>query len=156
MGSAETNQNQNQNHNHNQVNPQQPPTLSEDCARGAVALSIEFRRCGVKTTPANPLLIEMAAQGVTVETVSAACDEARRSKGDSISLGYVKGILERWSREAAAMKVAGASVPKKAQAAGYTASRMATIAGLTGEEASDATGNNIIDITPSAVTHHLG
>lgn len=153
---AETNQNQNQKQNQkqNQVNPQQSPALSEGSAHGAVMLSVEFRKHGVRAQPADPRLIEMAAQGVTAATVAAACDEARRSKGESLSLGYVKSILERWSREAAAMAVSGARGPKHGHAGGITAARMATITGLTGGSGNER-AHNIIDITPAGTANQL-
>jgi uncharacterized protein YdaU (DUF1376 family) len=155
LANAESNQNQNQNQNKNHVNPVIQPTLIEDPARGAVALSVEFRRHGVRTQPADPRLLEMAGQGVTVATVAAACEEGKRTKGDQLNLGYVVSILARWSREAAAMNVAGARTQKSGHTAGFTAARAATIAGLTGEGPNDR-DDNIIDITPRAASHQLG
>jgi len=77
-----------------------------------VALSIEFRKHGIQTQPANPKLLALANQGVSVETVGAACMEAKTSKpGEQISLNYVIAIIERWSAEAAKIKAKGA-VPK--------------------------------------------
>jgi len=151
---AEPNHNQNQNHNHNQnhLTPLTQPTQNEVGMGGAVALSIEFRKHGIKTQPANPVLIEMAAQGVMPQTVAAACEEAKRTKPDAINLGYVKGILARWAREAQTMNVAGAQA--RQQGNSLTAIRAATIAGLTGGTSYDA-ANTIIDITP-AHTAHLG
>lgn len=80
---------------------------------GAVALSIAFRASGIATQPADPRLIALAEQGVGVETVEAACAEAKRAKpGEQIGLGYVMKILERWAADAAQVKVAGATAPK--------------------------------------------
>ncbi|QJD91787.1 YdaU family protein [Duganella dendranthematis] len=155
LSNAEANQNQNQNHNQNQVNTPTPSTQSEDPARGAVALSIEFRKHGVKTQPADPRLLEMASQGVTAETVAAACEEAKRTKPDGLNLGYVKGILERWSREAATISVAGARPQGRQPVGGVTAARAATIAGLTGGGVHGAAGY-IIDIDTPTAAHQLG
>jgi hypothetical protein len=74
----------------------------------AVQLSITFREHGVKCQPADPQLIALAEQGVTVDVVNAACIDGKRSKaGQPINLGYVVGILKRWTAEAAAIKAAG-------------------------------------------------
>ena len=74
-----------------------------------VALSIEFRKHGIQTQPANPKLLALASQGVSVETVGAACQEAKTSKpGEQISVNYVIAIIERWSAEAAKIKASGA------------------------------------------------
>jgi uncharacterized protein YdaU (DUF1376 family) len=91
------------------------PALEEgDSALGvtAVSLSIALRSAGVKSQPADPRLIELARQGVLPETLQAACAEAANSKpGEVVSLGYVLGIVERWSREAARLNGGGAGVP---------------------------------------------
>jgi hypothetical protein len=80
----------------------------------AVDLSIAFRKGGVQTQPADPRLIAFAEQGVTPETVAAACAEAKRVKpNEQIGLGYVAKILERWALEAKELKVAGAAAPKR-------------------------------------------
>jgi len=151
----ETNQNHNQNQNQNQVNPQHAPALGDDGTHAAAILSVEFRKHGVRAQPADPRLIEMAAQGVTPATVTAACEEGKRCKGESLSLGYVKSILERWSREAASMAVSGARAPRQGHAGGITAARLATITGLTGGDGNER-ARNIIDITPAGSAHQLG
>lgn len=75
-------------------------------------LSIAFRSQGIMTQPADPRLIELASQGVQVETVTAACAEAKAAKpGESIGLGYVLAILKRWAADAAKVKVQGAAAP---------------------------------------------
>jgi hypothetical protein len=77
-----------------------------------VALSIAFRKSGVDSKPDNPMLTELAKQGVTPETVLAACEAAKAAKpGESIGMTYVIRIIERWAREAAAMNVVGARPP---------------------------------------------
>jgi hypothetical protein len=83
-----------------------------------VDLSIAFRAGGVMTQPADPRLIALSQQGVTVETVKAACEEAQRAKpGESVGLGYVAKILERWAKEASELKTNGAANPKAIPAA---------------------------------------
>ena len=90
------------------------PEKSDKSPGGAVALSITFRKHGVKTQPAHPHLIALADQGVTSETVAAACAEAHESKpGEVIGLGYVIAIIERWAKAGKSLKVQGAVVPEK-------------------------------------------
>lgn len=94
-------------------NPPQPLPESEPVReiKPEVALSIAFRQCGVKTQPANPKLIELAKQGISAETVKAACEEAKSVKQDA-GFGYVVAIIERWSKEAKQMQVQGAVRPQ--------------------------------------------
>lgn len=78
-------------------------------------LSAVMRRHGVKANPGHPDLIALAAQGVSPETVQAACEEAKRSKpGEAIGMVYVIGILKRWKADAAKLDLAGVSAPKPA------------------------------------------
>ena len=152
------NQNQNQNHNQNQNQNQPPaqPTLSIDRAGAATAveLSIAFRKAGVQTQPADPRLLALVEQGISVDTALAACAEAKKSKPNGgIGIGYVVSILNRWACEAKAMQVAGALPPARA-APGSTAAvrdqaRQDTLDGLTGSgPQKHERSNNIIDITP--------
>jgi len=87
---------------------------SDKSPGGAVALSITFRKNGVKTQPAHPQLIALADQGVSLETVAAACVEARESKkGEVIGLGYVIAIIERWAKAGKSLNAHGALAPTK-------------------------------------------
>ncbi|GJH00249.1 hypothetical protein [Paraburkholderia terrae] len=81
---------------------------------GAVQLSIAARAFGVQCHGANPMLIELAEQGITPETMTAACADARKSKGEGVpfSLGYVVGIIKRWSQEASQLQATGAQPPR--------------------------------------------
>lgn len=93
----------------------QPPEPAGETARAitAVDLSIAMRKAGMQTQPADPRLIALAAQGIDPETVTAACEEAKRTKPNQrIGAGYIFAILERWALDAAALKVAGATAPK--------------------------------------------
>jgi hypothetical protein len=73
-----------------------------------------MRKGGVQSQPADPRLIALAEQGVTPETVAAACEEAKRSKpNETIGIGYVAKILERWAKDAADLKARGAAAPQK-------------------------------------------
>lgn len=89
------------------------PTTAKAGAVSAVDLSIEMRKAGINSQPADPRLVTLASQGVTTATVAAACAQARTSKpSGQIALGYVVAILQRWADEAAAMRASGAVDPK--------------------------------------------
>lgn len=80
----------------------------------AVQISIALRKAGVSSQPADPRLMALAEQGVGLETVEAACAEAKKAKPDErISVPYVLAIIERWAREAASLKAKGAAAPGK-------------------------------------------
>lgn len=157
------NQNQNQNQNKNQEQPPAPGTLSIDREGGATAvdLSIAFRKAGVQTQPADPRLHALAEQGVGIDTVQAACVEAKKSKPNGgISIGYVLGILQRWAGEAQALSVAGALPPARAAPGGGAAAkdqaRQETLDGLTGSgQRTHERPHDIIDITPERATASL-
>lgn len=76
------------------------------------ALSIAMRAFGIMSNAGDPRLMAIAAQGVTVDTVKAACEQAKRSKpNEPIGPAYVFAILERWAKEAAELKATGAARP---------------------------------------------
>jgi uncharacterized protein YdaU (DUF1376 family) len=79
-------------------------SVAEARARAKPAeLSAAMRRHSIEAQPGDPRVIAAAEGGVTVETVEAACGEARAAKGGQrIGAGYVLTIAERWTREAAA------------------------------------------------------
>lgn len=103
--------------NQEPINPTPPPLVVEKTGEAGVlikpevALSIAFRSFGIKTQPANPKLIELAKQGVTVNLVNAACEDARSAKPDA-GFNYVVAIIERWCKEASALQVKGAAIPQ--------------------------------------------
>jgi hypothetical protein len=87
----------------------------------AVQLSIAMRKQGVETNPADPRLIALAAQGVTPDTVAAACEEAKRSRpNERIGLAYVAGILTRWAGDAAKLQATGAAPRQAGNAPGLS------------------------------------
>jgi hypothetical protein len=111
-------------------------------------LSTTMRRFGLNANPGHPLLVTLAAQGVTPATVQAACDEAKLRK--RMNVGYVLGILERWKADADALRLTGVTVPpaRASPARGGAAkedSRKAAAAsiGLGGDSGND---DSIIDI----------
>lgn len=75
-------------------------------------LSKAMRDLGIMGQPADPRLIALAQQGISVETMRAACDDARHSKpNERIPPAYVFSILERWAKEAAGLNASGAAPP---------------------------------------------
>lgn len=84
------------------------------CSPGQISKTM--RTAGVMATPADPRVIALAEQGVSLETVQAACEEAKQSKpGEVIGIGYVAAILQRWAKEASAINAKGARAPGQPQ-----------------------------------------
>lgn len=105
----------------------QPELRAGDSPSPATQLSIAMRRCDVQSNPADPRLIALAEQGVTPETVTAACEEARKARpNERIGVGYVAAIIERWAKDAATLRAAGAAQP--GNAAGATVTKFDPIA----------------------------
>lgn len=97
----------------------------------AVDLSIEFRKNGISTQPADPRLIALASQGVSIDTVKSACEHAKTAKpNERIPVGYVIKILEGWTRESHWINAVGARPTKGVL---LHEKRSQTLAGLTGE-----------------------
>ena len=83
--------------------------VTPDKPKPAVTLAVALRKVGVSVNAANPQIIALAEQGVSVETALAALEEAKKSKPDErIALGYIVKILERWSADAKKINVRGA------------------------------------------------
>lgn len=96
----------------------------------AKELNIVLRNVGIQIQPADSRVIALAEQGVTPETVGAACEEARRAKpNEQIGVGYVIKIIERWAAIAAEMKVSGA-VPPKANGAWWATDELIIAKGV--------------------------
>lgn len=91
--------------------PTQPELGAVDPA-AAGQLSIVMRRFGISSNPGDLRLIALAEQGVTPETMQAACEEAKRAKRDAaIVPNFVFSILERWAKEARELQAACAAQP---------------------------------------------
>ncbi|SDC69830.1 Uncharacterized conserved protein YdaU, DUF1376 family [Massilia sp. PDC64] len=83
-------------------------------------LSKAMRELGIMGQPADPRLIALADQGVSVETMRAACEDAKRSKpNERIAPAYVFAILERWAREASELNANGAAPPRQVNGHAY-------------------------------------
>lgn len=76
-------------------------------------LSIVMRRFGISSNPGDLRLIALAEQGVSTDSVQAACEAAKKAKPDeAIPAAYVLAILERWAKDAAELKAKGATAPR--------------------------------------------
>jgi uncharacterized protein YdaU (DUF1376 family) len=75
-------------------------------------LTAVMRQFGIQGNPADPRVVALVEQGVTQETVRAACEQARRSKpNETVAVGYIVSILERWAKEASSLNANGAKAP---------------------------------------------
>lgn len=100
-----------------------PPLGHRSCAQPELSaaeptdpgqLSIAMRRFGISSNPGDLRLIALAEQGVSVDTVTAACEDARKAKkGEPIPAAYVFSILERWAKDAADLNASGAAPPRQ-------------------------------------------
>jgi uncharacterized protein YdaU (DUF1376 family) len=98
------------------VEPSKDVEKQEVTPTPAALLSQAMRKHGVMSNPGDPRLIALGNQGVSVETIEAACEEAKTCKpGERIGPAYVAAIIERWSKEAKAIDVAGAKPPQAPQ-----------------------------------------
>jgi uncharacterized protein YdaU (DUF1376 family) len=83
--------------------------VTPDKSKPAVALAVALRKAGISVNAANPQVIALTEQGVSIETALAAVEEAKKSRPDErIALGYIVKILERWSADAKKINVRGA------------------------------------------------
>jgi hypothetical protein len=108
----------------------------------AALLSKAMRGHGVMANPGDPRLAALAAQGVSTETVDAACVEAKAAKpNERINPGYVIAILERWAVAALKVKAAGAAAPgsRSSPAPGKFSPAAYVNAGRT---------DNVVEVTP--------
>jgi hypothetical protein len=71
-----------------------------------------MRKHSIDAQPGDPRVIAAAAAGITVETVEAACAEAKASDpAGRIKAGFVLAIAERWTRDAAVPRAAPVARP---------------------------------------------
>lgn len=128
----------------------QPELHAGEGPNSAAQLSGAMIRAGIAAQSGDPRLMALAAQGVSVETVLAACRDARTAKPDeAIKPGYVFAILERWAKEAAALKAGGATQPKKSHQSATEQAR-AWASRINGGNRNDPPADpDIIDINPA-------
>jgi uncharacterized protein YdaU (DUF1376 family) len=114
------------------------------------ALAVAMRRAGVEANGAHPEVIALAAQGVAVDTVVAACREAcQRKPGERVPVTYVARVLESWAKKAAELRVHGAQAPPAARPASKGAAFLAAL---------DRTVNDsgVVDVQAAAGPARLG
>lgn len=118
-------------------------------------LTTAMRKHSVAAQPGDPRIIAAAEAGVTVESVEAACAEAKGAKpGERISAGYVIAIAERWTREAATPKPSARASP---QPRSYHDDRADTLAKLTGRKAAhEPAPAEAIDVDATEFPRKLG
>ena len=91
----------------------QPELSAGEGHATAAELSGAMIRAGIPAQSGDPRLMALATQGVSIETVQAACSEARAAKpGEAIKPGYVLAILERWAADASKLRANGAAAPQ--------------------------------------------
>lgn len=109
------------------LNPESPllnpesisPSNSDDVSNGkadlcsAKEIAVVCRGFGVRCQSQNPVVQEIARQGVSRGALEAACGEAKRNGATSIR--YVVKVLESWVKDADGMKVRGARPPDGGQ-----------------------------------------
>lgn len=117
-------------------------------------LSQAMRAFGINGNPGDLRLIALADQGVSVETMRAACEAAKKSKPDeAISAAYVLAIVERWAKEAASLNANGATAPRTITRQSTNDRAVEWAAGLTGRNRNDRTDRRdepeFIDLNPA-------
>lgn len=114
-------------------------------------LSAAMRRHSIDAQPGDPRVLAASSAGVTVETVEAACAEAKGAKpNERINAGYVLSIAQRWTADAARPRppsIARASPQHRS----YHDERADTIAGLTGRSRTDDHDDRTIDVLATRI-----
>lgn len=82
----------------------------------AVDLAVEARQWGVQTTGSHPSLIELAKQGVTLESWRDALRVAK-DRG-ALNVGYLVATLNGWAQDAQRVQASGAVAPSGAPSKG--------------------------------------
>lgn len=93
-------------------------------------LSAAMRKHSIEAQPGDPRIIAAAEQGISVETIEAACAEAKASDTSGrIKAGFVIAIAQRWTTDASKPRAVSGL---RSQPRSYHDERADTIAGLTG------------------------
>lgn len=114
-------------------------------------LSAAMRRHSIEAHPGDPRIIAAAEAGMSVETIEAACVEAKSSNPNGrIKAGFVIAIAQRWSSEAAKPRAASRSLPNAQRS--YHDERADVIAQLTGRKTAHQSENDgVIDVDAHAI-----
>lgn len=117
-------------------------------------LSAAMRRHSIEAQPGDPRIIAAAEAGISVETIEAACAEAKSSDPTGrIKAGFVIAIAQRWTADAANPRAVSRPRPQQRS---YHDERAETIAGLTGRSRTHEHDDRIIDLPATAVARLAG
>ncbi|MDR5784088.1 hypothetical protein QCE63_32220 [Caballeronia sp. LZ065] len=107
-------------------------------------LSAAMRRNSIEAQPGDPRIVAAAEAGISVETIEAACAEAKASDTSGrIKAGFVVAIAQRWTADAARPPPSGRSRP---QHRSYHDERAETIAALTGRSRRNESDDRVVDV----------
>jgi hypothetical protein len=113
-------------------------------------LSAAMRRNSIEAQPGDPRIVAAAEAGITVETIEAACAEAKASDPTGrVKAGFVVAIAQRWTADAARPPPAGRSRPKTPRS--YHDERADTIAALTGRSRRNESNDRTVDVEATRV-----
>lgn len=88
------------------------PSSGNHAGAAAELISKEMKAVGISASLSDKRIIALCEQGVDIETVRAACEEAKSAKQDKpIPMNYVISIINRWAKDAAGIAAAGAKQP---------------------------------------------
>jgi len=121
-------------------------------------ISAVMRKHGIEAQPADPRIIAASDAGYSVETIDAACSEAKSAKpNERISPLYVLRIAERWTAEAASPRATPTARASPSQHRSYHDDRADVIAQLTGRKPAHETVNEgVVDVDARDVPRRLG
>lgn len=98
--------------NHQEKTTHSGSAGEENAAVTPAGISAVMRRYSIPATPSHPNIIALAQQGISLETVDAACSETREAKpNESIAVNYIVKKLEGWAKQATDVQVRGAQKP---------------------------------------------
>lgn len=116
-------------------------------------LSAAMRRFSIDAQPGDPRIVAAAEAGISIETIEAACAEAKSSDPTGrIKAGFVIAIAQRWTADAAKPRIH----PRSTQTRSYHDDRADTIAGLTGRTRHEHDDERTIDVPATAVARLAG
>lgn len=108
-------------------------------------ISAAMRRHSIEAQPGDPRIIAAAEQGISVETIEAACAEAKTSDPSGrIKAGFVIAIAQRWTADAAKPQP---TARPRTQPRSYHDERADVIAALTGRNRRSEPDDGVIDAT---------
>jgi hypothetical protein len=114
-------------------------------------LSAAMRRNSIEAQPGDPRIVAAAEAGITVETIEAACAEAKAADPvGRIKAGFVVAIAQRWTADASRPPPVGRSRPQQHRS--YHDERAETIAALTGRSRRNESDDRIVDVAATRLS----